>query len=158
MLSFIDGISLIAVILLVVAVTFVIKAVKVVPQQNAWVVERLGKFHAVLQPGLNIVIPFVDRLAYKHSLKEVPLDTPSAHETAIALASHRLVEKRATDFQKEAFRVEAPTWAGFAAQYFMSAAIPRTGTAAVMRVSMKPGAIAFTVMPRSASFSASART
>jgi regulator of protease activity HflC (stomatin/prohibitin superfamily) len=41
------------------------------------VVERLGKFHAVLQPGLNIVIPFVDRLAYKHSLKEVPLDTPS---------------------------------------------------------------------------------
>ena len=74
---FIDGLSLIAVVLLVVAVTFVVKAVKVVPQQNAWVVERLGKFHAVLQPGLNIVIPFVDRLAYKHSLKEVPLDTPS---------------------------------------------------------------------------------
>jgi regulator of protease activity HflC (stomatin/prohibitin superfamily) len=48
-----------------------------VPQQNAWVIERLGRFHAVLQPGLNIVIPFVDRLAYKHSLKEVPLDTPS---------------------------------------------------------------------------------
>ncbi|HTN49615.1 MAG TPA: stomatin-like protein [Burkholderiaceae bacterium] len=74
---FIDGLSLIAVVLLVVAVTFVMKAVKVVPQQNAWVIERLGKFHAVLQPGLNIVIPFVDRLAYKHSLKEVPLDTPS---------------------------------------------------------------------------------
>jgi regulator of protease activity HflC (stomatin/prohibitin superfamily) len=76
-IPFIDGLSLIAVVLLVVAVTFVVKAVKVVPQQNAWVVERLGKFHAVLQPGLNIVIPFVDRLAYKHSLKEVPLDTPS---------------------------------------------------------------------------------
>ncbi len=76
-IPFIDGLSLVAVVLLVVAVTFVIKAVKVVPQQNAWVVERLGKFHAVLQPGLNIVIPFVDRLAYKHSLKEVPLDTPS---------------------------------------------------------------------------------
>jgi regulator of protease activity HflC (stomatin/prohibitin superfamily) len=74
---FLDGLSLIAVVLLVVAVTFVIKAVKVVPQQNAWVIERLGRFHAVLQPGLNIVIPFVDRLAYKHSLKEVPLDTPS---------------------------------------------------------------------------------
>jgi regulator of protease activity HflC (stomatin/prohibitin superfamily) len=76
-IPFIDGVSLVALVLLVVAVTFVIKAVKVVPQQNAWVVERLGKFHAVLQPGLNIVIPFVDRLAYKHSLKEVPLDTPS---------------------------------------------------------------------------------
>jgi regulator of protease activity HflC (stomatin/prohibitin superfamily) len=77
MIPFVDGLSLIALILLAVAVTFVVKAVKVVPQQNAWVVERLGKFHAVLQPGLNIVIPFVDRLAYKHSLKEVPLDTPS---------------------------------------------------------------------------------
>jgi len=76
-IPFLDGLSLVAVVLLVVAVTFVVKAVKVVPQQNAWVVERLGKFHAVLQPGLNIVIPFVDRLAYKHSLKEVPLDTPS---------------------------------------------------------------------------------
>ncbi|MFN9479366.1 MAG: SPFH domain-containing protein, partial [Betaproteobacteria bacterium] len=43
----------------------------------AWVVERLGKYHATLAPGLNIVIPFVDRVAYRHSLKEVPLDTPS---------------------------------------------------------------------------------
>ena len=74
---FTDGPSLIAIVILVVAVTFVMKAVKVVPQQNAWVVERLGRFHAVLQPGLNIVIPFIDRIAYKHSLKEVPLDTPS---------------------------------------------------------------------------------
>jgi regulator of protease activity HflC (stomatin/prohibitin superfamily) len=41
------------------------------------VVERLGKFHATLGPGLNIVIPFIDRVAYKHSLKEVPLDVPS---------------------------------------------------------------------------------
>jgi regulator of protease activity HflC (stomatin/prohibitin superfamily) len=76
-IPFIDGVSLIAIVVLIVAVTFVVKAVKVVPQQNAWVVERLGKFHAVLQPGLNIVIPFIDRIAYKHSLKEVPLDTPS---------------------------------------------------------------------------------
>jgi regulator of protease activity HflC (stomatin/prohibitin superfamily) len=76
-MTYFDGISLVALVVLAVAVTFVIKAVKVVPQQNAWVLERLGKFHAVLQPGLNIVIPFVDRLAYKHSLKEVPLDTPS---------------------------------------------------------------------------------
>jgi len=48
----------------------------VVPQQNAWVVERLGKYHATLAPGLNIVVPFVDRVAYKHSLKEIPLDVP----------------------------------------------------------------------------------
>ena len=59
------------------AVVFVTQCIKVVPQQNAWVVERLGKFHSVLTPGLNIIIPFIDRVAYKHSLKEVPLDTPS---------------------------------------------------------------------------------
>lgn len=59
------------------AVVFVTQCIKVVPQQNAWVVERLGKFHSVLTPGLNIIIPLIDRVAYKHSLKEVPLDTPS---------------------------------------------------------------------------------
>lgn len=67
----------IALFILVAAIIFVIKAVKVVPQQFALVVERLGKFHAVLLPGLNIVIPFIDRVAYRHMLKEVPLDVPS---------------------------------------------------------------------------------
>ncbi len=64
-------------VLVVVALVFVVQCIKVVPQQTAWVVERLGKFHAVLNPGLNIIVPFIDRVAYKHSLKEVPLDTPS---------------------------------------------------------------------------------
>ncbi|HUX89389.1 MAG TPA: stomatin-like protein [Gallionellaceae bacterium] len=67
----------ISLFILVAAIIFVIKALKVVPQQNSWVVERLGRFHAALLPGLNIVIPFVDRIAYKHMLKEVPLDVPS---------------------------------------------------------------------------------
>ena len=62
---------------LIAAIIFVINALKVVPQQNSWVVERLGKFHTALSPGLNIVIPFVDKVAYKHLLKEVPLDVPS---------------------------------------------------------------------------------
>jgi len=63
--------------ILIAAVVFVVNALKVVPQQHAWVVERLGRFHAVLAPGLNIVVPFVDRVAYKHVLKEIPLDVPS---------------------------------------------------------------------------------
>jgi len=67
----------IALFILFAAIIFIIKALKVVPQQNSWVVERLGKFHAALLPGLNIVIPFIDRVAYKHMLKEVPLDVPS---------------------------------------------------------------------------------
>ncbi|GGC02930.1 paraslipin [Oxalicibacterium flavum] len=62
--------------LLIVAIVFVVKTVNVVPQQHAWVVERLGKYHATLGPGLKIVLPFIDRIAYKHSLKEIPLDVP----------------------------------------------------------------------------------
>jgi regulator of protease activity HflC (stomatin/prohibitin superfamily) len=67
----------IALFILIVAVVFIVTALKVVPQQNSWIIERLGKFHAALLPGLNVVIPFVDRVAYRHSLKEIPLDVPS---------------------------------------------------------------------------------
>lgn len=67
----------IGIVLIIIAVIFGFRAIKVVPQQNAWVVERLGKYHGTLTPGLNILIPFVDRVAYKHSLKEIPLDVPS---------------------------------------------------------------------------------
>jgi regulator of protease activity HflC (stomatin/prohibitin superfamily) len=67
----------IALILLALAVIFIVRTFKIVPQQHAWVVERLGKYDRTLTPGLKMVIPFVDRVAYKHSLKEVPLDVPS---------------------------------------------------------------------------------
>ena len=66
----------VALVFFIIALVFIFKTINVVPQQHAWVVERLGKFHAVLAPGLNIVVPFVDRIAYKHSLKEIPLDVP----------------------------------------------------------------------------------
>jgi regulator of protease activity HflC (stomatin/prohibitin superfamily) len=62
----------IAFVLLVIAIIFVVQAVKVVPQQSALVVERLGKYHATLTPGLTFLLPFIDRVAYKHSLKESP--------------------------------------------------------------------------------------
>ena len=71
------GFMICTLVLAVLAIVFAFQAIKVVPQQSAWIVERLGKFHAVLSPGLNVVIPFIDRVAYKHSLKEIPLDTPS---------------------------------------------------------------------------------
>jgi hypothetical protein len=69
--------DIVALVILIVVAIVVAKGVRVVPQQNAWVVERLGKFHSVLVPGLNLVIPFIDTVAYKHSLKEIPLDVPS---------------------------------------------------------------------------------
>ena len=67
----------IALVILVLAVIFVMQTVKVVPQQHAWVVERLGKYHTTLTPGLSFVLPFIDRIAQKHVLKEIPLDIPS---------------------------------------------------------------------------------
>ena len=67
----------IAIIALVVAVIAAKFTIKIVPQQNAWIVERLGKYSATLSPGFNAIIPFIDRVAYKHSLKEIPLDVPS---------------------------------------------------------------------------------
>ena len=67
----------IAIVLFFLAIIFVSQSVKVVPQQHAWVVERLGKYSTTLSPGLNVLMPFIDQVAYKHLLKEVPLDIPS---------------------------------------------------------------------------------
>jgi len=74
----IDGIRPFAIPFLIIAlgIAFAFETFRVVPQQSAWVVERLGKFHQVLEPGLNYIIPFFDRVAYRHSLKEVPADVP----------------------------------------------------------------------------------
>jgi regulator of protease activity HflC (stomatin/prohibitin superfamily) len=63
-------------VLLAIAVVFIVKSIHVVPQQNAWVKERLGKYAGTLTPGLNFIFPFVEKVAYKHSLKEIPLDVP----------------------------------------------------------------------------------
>lgn len=72
-----SGGLVVAIVLIVIALIFAFKSINVIPQQTAWVIERLGKFHKVLNPGLNFIIPFIDKVAYKHSLKEIPLDTPS---------------------------------------------------------------------------------
>jgi len=71
-----ESLGIATMVLFVVALIFVFKTINVVPQQHAWVVERLGKYHATLTPGLQFVIPFIDRIAYKHILKEIPLDVP----------------------------------------------------------------------------------
>lgn len=51
--------------------------VRFVPQQTAWIVERMGKFNRILEPGLAFLYPFVDRIAYVKSLKESALEIPS---------------------------------------------------------------------------------
>ncbi|MGH9482959.1 MAG: SPFH domain-containing protein, partial [Terriglobales bacterium] len=58
---------------LVVLLLILAKSIKIVPQQSAWIVERLGRYHATLAAGLNVITPFVDRVAYRHNLREFPL-------------------------------------------------------------------------------------
>lgn len=67
----------VSIVILILAIVFVSQALRIVPQQSAWVVERLGKYDRTLQAGLNFLVPFIERVSYKHSLKEIPLDVPS---------------------------------------------------------------------------------
>src|SRR5437868_15050880 len=69
--------ALIPLVIAAIVFIFIARTIKIGRQQNAWVVERLGKYDRTLTPGLKFVVPFVERVAYKHSLKEVPLDVPS---------------------------------------------------------------------------------
>ena len=51
--------------------------IRFVPQQTAWIVERMGKFNRILEPGLAVLVPFLDRIAYVKSLKEAAMEIPS---------------------------------------------------------------------------------
>jgi len=63
-------------VLIVFLIITIIKTARIVPQREAFVVERLGKYSKTLQAGFHILIPFFDKVAYKHSLKEIAMDVP----------------------------------------------------------------------------------
>ena len=65
-----------AIVLAVLVLVVLSKSVRVVPQRQAYIVERLGKYSGTLEAGLHILMPFVDRVAYKHTLKEQAIDVP----------------------------------------------------------------------------------
>ncbi|MEE9935532.1 MAG: paraslipin [Deltaproteobacteria bacterium] len=68
--------EIVLIVLAILAVVLIIKGVCIIPQQSAYVIERLGKFNRVLQAGISYIVPFVDRVAYRHTLKEQALDIP----------------------------------------------------------------------------------
>jgi regulator of protease activity HflC (stomatin/prohibitin superfamily) len=70
------GELIVALVIAVFAIITVSKIARVVPQQQAWVVERLGKYSTTLHAGFHILVPFLDKIRYKHSLKELALDVP----------------------------------------------------------------------------------
>ena len=67
---------LVAIVVVIFLMIMISRVARVVPQQNAWVVERLGKYSATLNAGFHILVPFLDTIRYKHSLKEVALNVP----------------------------------------------------------------------------------
>lgn len=68
--------NIVAIVIGLLVIIVILRSVKVVPQQSAYVIQRLGKYHETLQPGINFIIPFFDSVAYKHSLKEAAMDIP----------------------------------------------------------------------------------
>lgn len=70
------GFEIVVIALLVFAVVTVWKGVRIVPQGEEWIVERLGKFTKTLTPGLTIIVPYIDKVAYKVITKDIILDVP----------------------------------------------------------------------------------
>lgn len=69
--------TIISLAFLVFVVVTILKGVRIVPQGYKWIVQRLGKYHTTLNPGLSIIIPYVDEVAYKITTKDIVLDIPS---------------------------------------------------------------------------------
>jgi regulator of protease activity HflC (stomatin/prohibitin superfamily) len=65
------------ILLLLIAFAFLRRTLRIVPQQQSWIVERLGRYHRTLAPGLNILLPFTDRVAYRFDLREQPTEVPA---------------------------------------------------------------------------------
>ncbi|MCK5691751.1 MAG: hypothetical protein KAI08_02850, partial [Bacteroidales bacterium] len=63
--------------LILLALIILLSSIKVVPQRKAFIVERLGKYRVTLMAGFNIIMPFIDRVRYRHTLKEQAIDVAS---------------------------------------------------------------------------------
>jgi len=72
-----ESFSIVMIVLVVLVVFTIFKGVRIVPQGYKWVVQRLGKYSQTLEPGLNLIIPYVDDVAYKVTTKDIVLDIPS---------------------------------------------------------------------------------
>lgn len=85
-----------------------------VPQQEAWVVERMGKFHRILEPGLNVLLPVMDRVKYVQSLKEIAIDVPKQSAITsdnVTLSIDGVLYLRILDAYLASYGVEDPEFA-----------------------------------------------
>ncbi len=94
--------------------TTIFKGVRIVPQGYKWIVQRLGKYHTTLGPGLNFVIPYIDEVAYKVTTKDIVLDIPSqeviSKDNAV-LIMNAVAYINLTAPEKAVYGIENYTWA-----------------------------------------------
>ncbi|MBI4829094.1 MAG: paraslipin [Nitrospinae bacterium] len=97
-----------------VVVVTVWKGVKIVPQQEAWIIERLGRYYGTLDAGLNLIIPYIDRVAYKHSFKETAIDVPQQSAITrdnVTLAIDGILYVKIIDPKQASYGVTDPRYA-----------------------------------------------
>lgn len=109
-----SGGFIIVLALLIFAGVTIFKGVRIVPQGYKWIVQRLGKYHTTLTPGLNFVIPYVDEVAYKVTTKDIVMDIPSqeviTRDNAVLLMN-AMAYINITTPEKAVYGIENYTWA-----------------------------------------------
>lgn len=109
-----SGSFVVVLVLLVFAAVTIAKGVRLVPQGYKWIVQRLGKYHGTLNPGLNFVIPFMDEVAYKVTTKDIVLDIPSqeviTRDNAVLIMNAVAYINLVTP-EKAVYGIENYTWA-----------------------------------------------
>ncbi|AXY59388.1 SPFH domain-containing protein [Acinetobacter sp. WCHAc010052] len=109
-----SGASIIVLAILLFAGVTIFKGVRIVPQGYKWIVQRLGKYHSTLNPGLNFVIPYVDEVAYKVTTKDIVLDIPSqeviSRDNAV-MVMNAVAYINLTTPEKAVYGIENYTWA-----------------------------------------------
>ena len=101
-----------------------------VPQQEAWVVERMGRYHTILDPGLNFLIPVIDKIKYVQSLKEIAIDIPQQSAITkdnVAISIDGVLYLRIMDPYKASYGVEDPEFAQDAAAQGPESGSPAEG-------------------------------
>jgi len=97
-----------------VGILVIFKGIKIVPQQQAWIVEKLGRFDRKLEPGLNLLIPFIERVAYKHSLKEFAHEVqeqPAITRDNVTMMMDGIIYLRIIDPVQASYGVADPIYA-----------------------------------------------
>jgi len=104
----------IAVLLAALVVVFIAKTAVVVPQQSAFVVERLGKFHSVYDAGFHVLVPFFDTVRYRHTLKEQAIDVPEQvciTRDNVQVAVDGVLYLKVLDAQRASYGIHDYHWA-----------------------------------------------